>query len=73
MTKGKTFGVSVSLTNEAIAIINGYMHKTRRNFSQTLNIIVQEWDNFSIAIEKYKRKQEAETFTKDYKQAVVEK
>ena len=52
-----TFGVSVSLKRETIEIINGFMNKTRANFSQTLNIIVEQWDEFSIELQKYQENQ----------------
>jgi len=30
------------------------MNKTRKNFSQTLNIIIEEWDKYSIIIQRIK-------------------
>jgi hypothetical protein len=45
-------GKNVTLQLDNIQIVQGYMNRTRRNFSQTLNIIISEWDNFSIEINK---------------------
>ena len=74
--KEKTFGISLSLTQATIDAVNGYMNKTRQNFSKTLNIIVKEWDEFSIALEKYKRaqlEQQTTTHLNNIKKAQVVK
>jgi len=73
MQKDKTFGVSVSLTNKAISTVSGYQNRTKRNFSQTLNIIIDEWDTFSIELMKFKARKEANDKANDLKNAVVEK
>lgn len=33
------------------------MQKTRRGFSKTLNIMLQEWDEYSLQIQKLKEKE----------------
>ncbi len=46
--------------------IHAFMYKTRKNFSATLNIIIEQWDDFSCELEKSKReeKQKLETQTR---------
>ena len=69
-------GKNVTLEIETIHIIEGYQHKTRQNFSQTLNEIVKQWDKFSLEIEKYKKQQETKQGLKhfdDLKKAKVVK
>lgn len=51
------FGKNISMKQTNFLIVQGYMNKTRKNFSQTVNKIIEEWDKFSIMIEKYKRQQ----------------
>jgi len=46
------FGKNVSLKIKNIEIVQGFMHKTRRNFSQTVNIIIEQWDGYSLAMQK---------------------
>lgn len=52
------YGKNVTLTLEAIEVVNGYMNRTRKNFSQTLDIIVKEWDNISVQLEKVRKEKE---------------
>lgn len=40
-----------------IEIILGYSNRTKKNFSKTLDIIVKEWDNISIALAKIQEKE----------------
>ena len=58
--KGMRVGKNVTLEIDNIHTVMNYTYKTRRNFSQTLNIIIEEWDKFSILIEKLKQKQKQE-------------
>jgi len=51
-------GKNVTLSFSSIEIIQGYQYKTRKNFSKTLDIIIKEWDNLSIAINKLQKEQE---------------
>lgn len=51
-------GKNVGLKLQNLVLVQQYMFKTRRNFSKTLNIIIEEWDKFSIDIEKLKRQME---------------
>ena len=46
------FGRNVTLSMDAIEVIQGYMHRTQMNFSQTTDVIVKQWDRFSLAFEK---------------------
>lgn len=55
--KSMVVGKNVTLKIENIYTIQNYQYKTRRNFSQTLNIIVEEWDKFSIMIDEIKARQ----------------
>ena len=64
MVRQATYGKSVSLSMQNIDIIEGYQKKTRKNFSQTLNIVLQEWDKFSIMIMRLKQQQQVENMKK---------
>ena len=48
-------GKNVGLKLQNLVLVQQYMFKTKRNFSKTLNIIIEEWDKFSIEIERLKR------------------
>jgi len=65
------FGKNVSFKAANIEIIQGFQHKTRKNFSQTLNIIIEQWDKFSIEIQKFQEKLKIEKQVKDIKKAKV--
>lgn len=71
------FGKNVSLKAGNIQVIQGFQHKTKKNFSATLNIIVEQWDKFSIIIAKYQRehetKQELKKFDQMKKAEVIKK
>ena len=54
-----SFGKNVSLKADNIETITGFMNKTRKQFSATLNIIIEQWDEFSVAMQKLQ--DEAET------------
>ncbi|GAH59263.1 unnamed protein product [marine sediment metagenome] len=43
-----------------LELIQDFMYKTKKNFSVTLNVIIEQWDEFSIAIEKARRDQETQ-------------
>ncbi len=53
------FSKNVTLKGKNIDNITDYMYKTRKNFSATLNIIIEQWDMYSIQIEKLKIQSEA--------------
>lgn len=57
-------GKNVTLTLQNLENIMLYQHKTRKNFSQTLNIMLGEWDKFSIMIQKMQREQDIENLQK---------
>jgi len=57
-SKNTHYGKNVTLTMENIQLITNHMRRTRRNFSQTLNIMLQEWDGVTLQIMKMKREQE---------------
>lgn len=57
MAREMCFGKNVSFKASNIQIVQEYMNKTKKNFSQTVNIILQEWDTFSIIIMKWKQEQ----------------
>jgi len=61
------FGRNVTLSMDAIEVIQGYMHRTQMNFSQTTDVIVKQWDRFSLAMEKAQKIKEIE----ELKQAKV--
>ena len=65
MPKEPCFGKNVSLKAGNVQIVQGYMNKTRRNFSQTLNIIIEQWDKFSVIIMKYERDKETKKELKE--------
>lgn len=56
--RNQTYGKQVSLKASNIDIINGFMNKTKTTFSGTLNIIVEQWDKFSIIIMQYEKNKE---------------
>ena len=57
MVKQPCFGKNVSLKLETVRIIQGFMNKTKKNFSQTVNIMIEQWDEFSIVIQEWKRQE----------------
>lgn len=46
--KDYTVGKNVTLKNYHVDMIFTYSNRTRKNFSQTLQIILDEWDKLSI-------------------------
>lgn len=48
---------NVTLTMESIEIVLGYSNRTKKNFSKTLDIIVKEWDNISLALARLQEKE----------------
>ena len=74
MAKEICFGKNVSLKIKNIEVVQGFMHKTRRNFSQTMNIIIEQWDNYSVALQKLQEEQDVQQKLEDIKHAeVIEK
>ena len=67
-------GKNVTFTLENIALVRDYMNKTRKNFSQTVNIMLQDWDKITIEIAKHRRdiiESIADKEIKEQKQAKV--
>ena len=58
---------NVTLSTDSFGIVAGYQHKTKTNFSRTLDMIIKQWDKISIEIKKI----EAEKFGNDLKKAKV--
>jgi hypothetical protein len=56
--KEQHYSKNVTLSIDAIEVINGYCNRTKQNFSKTLDIIVKEWDNVSVQLERIKRDKE---------------
>jgi len=67
------FSKNVTLQGQNIELVQQYMYKTRKNFSATLNIIIGEWDKFSIQIEAIKRAQQEQQDINILKQAAKAK
>jgi len=64
-------GKNVTLTIGAIEIVNGYTNRTKRNFSQTMDIIIKQWDKISIEFKKLKQDIEEQKKVEDLKKAKV--
>lgn len=60
MAREQCFGKQVSFKAGVIEIINGYMNKTKKNFSATLNIMVEQWDEFSLVVLNLRKEQETQ-------------
>ena len=69
--KDVSVGKNVGLKLRNLVLIQQYMFKTKRNFSKTLNIIIEEWDRFSLEIEKMKREMEVTAEIEKQKSAEV--
>lgn len=73
MPQELSLGKNVSLLQSNIYLIQEYMLKTRKGFSKTLNVILKEWDKYSIEIQKLRDREEEERVSqrfaqmKDYK------
>lgn len=46
------FSKNVSFKSNVINLISRYMHETKKNFSITLNIMVEEWEKYKNIIEE---------------------
>ena len=69
-------GKNVGFKLQNLLLVQQYMNKTKRSFSKTLNIILEEWDRFSLEIEKMKHAIENEkidTYVADITKGKVEK
>lgn len=62
MTKELSLGKNVSLLQSNIYLVQDYMQKTKRGFSKTLNIMLQEWDKYSLEVQKLRDKERASRF-----------
>jgi len=49
---------TTTFKSENLEIVQGFMYKTKKNFSVTMNIIIEQWDEFSVAMMKLKEEQE---------------
>jgi hypothetical protein len=56
--KELSLGKNVSLLQSNIYLVQEYMSKTRVGFSKTLNIILKEWDKYSLEIQKLREREE---------------
>ena len=54
---------NITLKARNIETIEGYMNKSRRNFSQTINIIIEQWDRFSIEMLRMQRTEKVKGLT----------
>lgn len=61
-----SFGKNVSLKASTIETISGFMNKTKKNFSETLNIIIRQWDEFSVMIMKMQQDQDSQKNLKHF-------
>ena len=57
MPKANKYSKNVTLKGRNIECIEAFMHKTRKNFSATLNIIIEQWDTLTLEIIKQQRTQ----------------
>ena len=67
-------GKNVGLKMSNLRTIQEYQLKTRKGFSKTLNIIIEEWDKITIEFAKIKYKEEDQKLNskiEDYKKAKV--
>jgi hypothetical protein len=75
MTKELSLGKNVSLLQSNIYLVQDYMQKTKRGFSKTLNIMLQEWDKYSLEIQKLRDRERSLRFDQqvaDYRKAKPE-
>jgi hypothetical protein len=54
-------GKNITLKLSNLGVIAQYQNRTKKNFSQTLNIIIEEWDKYSLEVQKLKEKMHLET------------
>ena len=67
-------GKNCGFKMQNMILVQQYMHKTKRSFSKTLNIILEEWDRYSLEIAKLKRQaenQKMDEYAADIKKAEV--
>ena len=57
MVKEMSLSKNISFRARNVQLVINHMNKTKRNFSQTLNIILDEWDKFSLIIQKWNEQQ----------------
>lgn len=69
--KDQKFSKNITLKGKNIENITEYMYKTRKNFSATVNIIIEEWDEYSILIQNLKIEQEAKKIEQAAKAKVI--
>jgi len=65
------FSKNVTLKGQNIQTIQEYMFKTRKNFSATLNIIIEQWDKLSLQLIEIERAQKLKEEMDNIKNAKV--
>ena len=59
------FAKNISFKARNINTIQNYMVKTSKNFSQTVNIIIVDWEKYGFIMRQFKKQQELEKFEKE--------
>ena len=54
----------MTLTLQNFENILAFQNKTHKNFSQTLNIMIDQWDEYSLLIQKIQRQQDLDNLAK---------
>jgi len=62
----QSFSKNVTLKTGNIEIITGFMNKTKKNFSATLNIIIKQWDEISVMLMKQLEDKQIQTEIKQF-------
>ena len=58
------FAKNISFKARNINTIQNYMVKTSKNFSQTVNMIIEEWDKYGFIMRQFQKQQELEKLEK---------
>ena len=58
--ENEAVGKNCSFKMKNFMLVNQYQNKTKRGFSATLNKILEEWDDMSLELQKYKEREEEE-------------
>jgi len=51
-------GKNCSFKAKNFNIVVNYMNKTKRSFSETINIILEEWNKYGIVMRQYQKQEE---------------
>lgn len=62
---------NVTLKLQNLETIMFFQNKTRKNFSKTLNVIIEQWDEYSIMVQKVQEQRELDKEVKNLKNAEV--